>query len=267
MIVLITLTTAGADVGPFDLFSNTDGYSVAFETGVSRSALLAGYTSSLVPNGTTIVRVQSVGVCTNYIDITIDIEPGACTNYLATNVNDPLSGDNITITYTDCYGVPGELELAPGAGGSFCAQYGSYILPPGGAIFIDGTCTTTTSSSSTTTTTTTTSGFRYVYVGNTSSSGYVNINSVSIDSIVLAIDSGSFPVDAGQNLIGQTSNLSSSANLYVGFSTPIDCAVTVTDTTGATQCVVSPGGEYFTVDLSGPGALTISVAEEGTACF
>lgn len=71
MIVLITLTTAGADVGPFDLFSNTDGYSVAFETGVSRSALVAGYTSSLVPNGTTVVRVYSNGVCVNYIDLTI----------------------------------------------------------------------------------------------------------------------------------------------------------------------------------------------------
>lgn len=71
MIVLITLTTAGEDVGPFDLFSDTDGYSVAFETGVSRSALIAGYTSSLVPNGTTIIRVHSDGVCVNYIDLTV----------------------------------------------------------------------------------------------------------------------------------------------------------------------------------------------------
>lgn len=163
MIVLITLTTAGEDVGPFDLFSDTDGYSVAFETGVSRSALIAGYTSSLVPNGTTIIRVHSDGVCTNYIDITIDIEPGACTDYGATNTNDPLSGDNITITYTDCYGVPGELELAPGAGGYFCAQYGSYILPPGGSIFINGTCTTTTSSTTTTTTTIAPTSYSYQF--------------------------------------------------------------------------------------------------------
>lgn len=71
MTVLITLTTAGLDAGPFDLYSNIDGYFATFETGVSKSALLAGYTSTLVPDFTTIVRVKSTGVCTNYIDITI----------------------------------------------------------------------------------------------------------------------------------------------------------------------------------------------------
>jgi len=71
MTVLITLTTAGLDAGPFDLYSNVDGYSVPFETGVSKSALLAGYTSTIVPDSTTTVRVRSTGVCTNYIDIPI----------------------------------------------------------------------------------------------------------------------------------------------------------------------------------------------------
>jgi hypothetical protein len=71
MTVLLTLTTAGVDSGPFDLYSNTDGYLAAFETGVSRAALLAGYSSALVPNFTTIVRVQSTGDCTNKVDITL----------------------------------------------------------------------------------------------------------------------------------------------------------------------------------------------------
>lgn len=71
MTVLITLTIAGSDSGPFDLYSNVDGYTSAFETGVSKAALMAGYSSALVPNGTTIVRVKSTGVCTNYIDITL----------------------------------------------------------------------------------------------------------------------------------------------------------------------------------------------------
>ncbi len=67
---LITLTTAGADTGPFDLYSDVDGYSVPFETGVSKASLVAGYTSTLIPNGATIVRVQSDNVlCTNYIDL------------------------------------------------------------------------------------------------------------------------------------------------------------------------------------------------------
>ena len=71
MTVLLTLTVAGADSGPFNLYSNIDGYVSAFETGVSQAALLAGYSSSLVPDYTTIVRVLSTGVCNNYINITL----------------------------------------------------------------------------------------------------------------------------------------------------------------------------------------------------
>jgi len=72
MTVLITLTVAGTDSGPFNLYSNLDGFTSAFETGVSKASLLAGYSSALVPDFTTIVRVLSTGVCTNYIDITLD---------------------------------------------------------------------------------------------------------------------------------------------------------------------------------------------------
>jgi hypothetical protein len=44
----------------------------AFESGVSKSALLAGYSSSLVPDYTTTIRVKSNGVCTNYVDILLE---------------------------------------------------------------------------------------------------------------------------------------------------------------------------------------------------
>ena len=73
MTVVITLTTAGLDSGPFNLYSNLDGYTSAFETGVSRVALLAGYSSSLVPDFTTTIREISTGNCTNYIDIPLYI--------------------------------------------------------------------------------------------------------------------------------------------------------------------------------------------------
>jgi hypothetical protein len=72
MTVLITLTVAGADSGPFNLYSNLDGYVTAFESGVDKTALLTGYSSSLVPDYTTVVRVLSTGDCTNYIDIVLD---------------------------------------------------------------------------------------------------------------------------------------------------------------------------------------------------
>ena len=75
MTVLITLTTAGADTGNFSLYSDVGGYVSAFETGVSKAALEAGYVSSLVPAGTTIIRVMSNATCKNYVDIPVTLTP------------------------------------------------------------------------------------------------------------------------------------------------------------------------------------------------
>ncbi len=72
MTVFITLTVAGADSGPFNLYSNLDGYVTAFESGVPKASLLAGYSSSLVPDFTTIIKVLSTGQCTNSINIVLD---------------------------------------------------------------------------------------------------------------------------------------------------------------------------------------------------
>lgn len=71
MTVLITLTTAGADTGPFNLYTNLDGYVTPFESGVAKALLEIGYVSALVPDGTTTIRVKSAGVCTNYIDLPV----------------------------------------------------------------------------------------------------------------------------------------------------------------------------------------------------
>ena len=62
MTVLITLTTAGDNTGPFNLYSNEDGFSTIITSGISRANLLAGYEAT-VPNGTTEVLLQSIGVC------------------------------------------------------------------------------------------------------------------------------------------------------------------------------------------------------------
>jgi hypothetical protein len=87
--VTITLTTPGGDTGPFDLYSNADGYVSAFETGVSKSSLTSGYLSTLVPDGSTIVRVKSTGTCTNYIDITISGAPTTTTSTTTTTTTAP----------------------------------------------------------------------------------------------------------------------------------------------------------------------------------
>ena len=68
---VITLAAAGTDTGPFDLYSDDDSYAVAFETGVSKSSLLAGY-YTFVPNAATVVRVKSASaLCTNFVDMEI----------------------------------------------------------------------------------------------------------------------------------------------------------------------------------------------------
>ncbi len=72
MDIYIILTVAGSDTGPFNLYSNVDGFTSAFETGVSKASLLAGYTTSLAPLGTSVVRVMSNSVnCKNYIDLPV----------------------------------------------------------------------------------------------------------------------------------------------------------------------------------------------------
>ena len=122
MTVLITLTVAGTDSGPFNLYSNIDGFTSAFETGVSKAALLAGYSSALVPNFTTVIRVLSTGDCTNYIDITLDAPSTTttssssttttttsgipCDTYQMVGVSDaPGCPFYVNYTYTDCSGV------------------------------------------------------------------------------------------------------------------------------------------------------------------
>ena len=118
MTVYVTLTTAGADTGPFNLYSDVDGYISAFEVGVSKAALLAGYTSYVAPNGTTIVRVMSNGACTNYIDLTLTI----CT----------------TTTTTTIAGECGAVDLTGGTGGGSWSATDCITLEPVGGDIDEG---------------------------------------------------------------------------------------------------------------------------------
>jgi hypothetical protein len=161
MTVLIYLTTAGAGTGPFSLYSNVDGYVTPFETGVPKISLttLPGYTTALVPNGTTTIRVQSTGACTNYIDIVIGATTTTTTTSGAlttTTTSSPTTTTTTTLTpvdcgtfsleggisgrtfnFTDCDGIPQEVVLGPGAAASYCillpysATGATYINPCG----------------------------------------------------------------------------------------------------------------------------------------
>jgi hypothetical protein len=84
MTVLITLTLAGSDVGPFNLYSDADGYTTPFETGVSRTALIAGYTSTIVPEDSTEVLARSTGVCSRDLYMPIEGAPTTTTTTTST---------------------------------------------------------------------------------------------------------------------------------------------------------------------------------------
>lgn len=71
MTIYVTLTLSGTNTGPFNLYSNVDGYTSAFATNVDKALLISGYPAT-VPNGTTVVRIMSNGDCTNFIDVNVN---------------------------------------------------------------------------------------------------------------------------------------------------------------------------------------------------
>lgn len=99
--VTITLTSAGSDSGPFNLYSNVDGYVTAFAFSVPKASLLAGYTSVVVPDLTTSIRIKSVGVCTNYIDVNVS---GITTTTTTSTSTTTTSTTTIPTPYTTLTG-------------------------------------------------------------------------------------------------------------------------------------------------------------------
>jgi hypothetical protein len=189
MTVLITLTTAGTDVGPFDLYSDVDGYTSSFQTGVSKAILVAGYICTIVPYGTTIIKVQSYGICTNdiYLNVTDDVTTTTTssstssststtttttTSYCQSigagsgcfNWNFTAGVGGAVVQWTNCNGTPSSSVLGGGDSGSACLCDGQTPSVTSGSLDLItqvGQCeeptTTTTSTTTATPTTTTTS--------------------------------------------------------------------------------------------------------------
>lgn len=165
MTVLITLTIAGADTGPFDLYSNLDGYVTPFETGVSKVSLVSGYSSNLVPDGTQIIKVASTGNCLTYVFLILEnsttttTSTSSTTTTTTTTIPDCIEYTVGTLakidqhgTYNDCNGDP-QMFVLNGFSGydseTFCAQEGSVsttgevVVTPNGPCPITTTTTTT----------------------------------------------------------------------------------------------------------------------------
>jgi hypothetical protein len=108
--VLITLTDLGGLVGPFDLYSNLDGYTTPFETNIPVSAFLYGgyYTTSL-PYGTTIIKVKSDGDCINFINLPIIDLP----TFTPTATSTPSPTPSITASNTMTPTQTGTIPVTP----------------------------------------------------------------------------------------------------------------------------------------------------------
>lgn len=99
MIVLLTLTTAGSDTGPFNLYSNLDGFITPFETGIYKSVLESGYLTE-VPDGASIVRLTSTGDCVNSIDITLRLADCNLEGYVENITTSTSTSTSTTSTTT-----------------------------------------------------------------------------------------------------------------------------------------------------------------------
>lgn len=151
MNILITLTSAGTNTGPFNLYSNVDSYTTAFETNISKGILVAGYTTTIAPTGTTSVRVLSMGTCSNYVDIPVVVPSTTTTTTTATptttSTTTAVAPGTTTTTTTEAPGPTTTTTTTPYVGP---ATTTTTTTSSGG-----GTTTTTTTAAPTTTTTTT----------------------------------------------------------------------------------------------------------------
>ena len=68
MTIIITLSFAGNETGPFDLYSDATGFAIPFAQNVSKAALLAGYQVD-APDGTTTVRLDNLNSFCGSTDI------------------------------------------------------------------------------------------------------------------------------------------------------------------------------------------------------
>ena len=119
---IITLTTAGADTGPFNLLSDVNSYTTPFETNIPKASLVGGYTSNVVPDAATIIRVQSSSsLCTNFINLT----------YPTTTTTTTTTSTTTTTTTVAYYTWTGPSSFF-GDSGSACSGYSnssSYYSP------------------------------------------------------------------------------------------------------------------------------------------
>ena len=227
---IITLTTAGTDTGPFNLLSDVDSYATPFETNVAKSSLIAGYTTNLIPDAATIIRVQSSSsLCTNFINLTY---PTISTTTTTTTTTAPTTSTTTTTT-----------TVAP--------TTSTTTTTTTAAPTTSTTTTTTTAAPTTSTTTTTTtanpSGSLF-FDASTGVGGY-SVTAIDVNGVTPTLTSGTnvpFNTD-GHGFATNQTGTNETLNITIGGFTLNGC-VSVTDSNlnTYTQNIGNNGTKTFT---------------------
>ena len=244
MVVLVTLTSPGADTGPFNLFSSVD-LVTPLVSGVAKSALVSGYTLSSVPDAATYIKVASTGTCTNSINLNI-------TNPSSTTTTTTTSGAGTTTTTTTAGGSPTTTTTTTSSGPTTT------------------TTSTTVVGGSTTTTTTTrlnvnvgmtfqldasNTGSMSLYVASPAGSGYVLSTTLSTNGATASI--GLFAGDAYYVSVTQTARASSGQRGQIqdslnGVPTNYQTGSgTLPQTVSSTPRTISGGNTYSVLGICG----------------
>lgn len=269
MLIQITLTIPpGGAAGPFDLFSNADGFASPFETQVSAADLVAGYTVTL-PMGATIIRVCSTGTCENCIDL-----PTNCPTTTSTTTVAPTTTTTTTVAPTTTT----TTTVAP------TTTTTTTVAPTTTTTTTVAPTTTTTTTVAPTTTTTTTENLHKL-TWDLLTTTPLAIDTVSIEilanSVVVATGSitgaanplgGDVLIQNGANVVINVTNSRAGTNAFINKAT-LDSVVVLNDVQTASGSLVSSfnftktiGTQYVDVigDIDAPTTTTTTVAPTTT---
>ena len=134
MFITVKLTIAGEDAGPFDIYTNADGFTTPVLTDVPKEQLQNGIVIEIDETKTSLVRICSTGICENYIDVPIKFP--ITLSY--TNRLDEDCGEGCLYSYGDIK-INGEIvynwdDISGTEQGSFIVENGSTVTISGQAI-------------------------------------------------------------------------------------------------------------------------------------
>lgn len=123
MLIQINITIPpGGSAGPFDLYSDADGYTNPFETQVPALTLTNGYVIEL-PTGATIIRVCSVDICENCIDLPTNCPTTTTTSSSSTSTTTTSTSTSTSTTTTEVPPNRFNWELITNTPGSLIAAF------------------------------------------------------------------------------------------------------------------------------------------------